>query len=118
MRTDDSDSDEDDIPEEIPDDLSDTSDEDTPVPILVTQGSKIKTYWEKRSKHLRHDIAIAAWICSPISEVMEDAKSYDGKHHDAVERILRKWFIKEEVSTLAIAQYQIPHLIFFHTSAR
>jgi hypothetical protein len=90
---------------EIPDDLSD-SDEDNTIgnTVIVTQGQYVKLYWEKRSKYLRHDVAIAAWMCSPYAEIKEDVKNYDGTHMEAVERVLRKWLTSKEVSTCAGCQ--------------
>jgi hypothetical protein len=79
---------------DIPDDLNTDGEDDEDE---YTQGQQIKLYWEKRSKHLRHDIAIAAWVCSPIPEVMDDAKTYARDEMDAVERVLRKWIISDKV---------------------
>lgn len=84
---------------EIPDDFSDSDEADTNNTLVVTQGQYVKSYWEKRSKHLRHDVAIAAWMCSPIPAVMEDVKTYNAAHMDAVERVIRKWICNQDVST-------------------
>lgn len=82
---------------EIPDDLSMDGEDDGDV---LTQGQQIKLYWDKRSKHLRHDIAIVAWMCSPIPDVMDDAKLYGASELMAVERVLMKWIISPNTCAL------------------
>jgi hypothetical protein len=84
---------------EIPDDFIADGEDDVDVDV-VTHGQQIKSYWEKRSKHLRHDIAIAAWICSPIPEVMEDSKLYGAAEVDAVERVIQKWMLTSTVGPM------------------
>lgn len=83
---------------EIVDDLAD-EDDDVPDAVLEpTQGENVKISWEKRSKLLRHDIAIVAWVCSPLPAVMKDVvdTSIQAVHIDAVNRVLRKWIISEK----------------------
>ena len=73
--------------------------EDPPnAPLEPTQGMAVKAFWEKRSKHLCHDVAIAAWVCSPIEAVMLDvSENIRGVHMDAVNRVLDKWIVSETV---------------------
>lgn len=74
------------------------SDEETDDGELAPQdnkcGSCLERAWIRRSKALRTDIAIAGWMCSPITEIMEDSYSNNnGEHRIAVTRLLRKWYI-------------------------
>ena len=64
-----------------------------------THGTAFVTFWEKRSEPLRHDVSIAAWICSPRHEVMLDAsENMKGYHIEAVNRVLKKWLVTAKVS--------------------
>jgi hypothetical protein len=68
----------------------------------VRCGTVLEKTWLKRSQALRHDVAISAWMCSPIAEVMADCKeNHTGEHRLAVTRLLRRWFTptKKTVST-------------------
>jgi hypothetical protein len=79
------------------------SDEETEDEIDVTTGSDdqlcgtiLERSWNKRSKALRTDIAIAGWMCSPHPDIMADCNAeHNGDHRLAVTRILRKWFAHE-----------------------
>ena len=56
-------------------------------------GTILESAWKKRSKALRHDVAISAWMCCPLQEVMADCKNnHTGEHRLAVTRLLRRWF--------------------------
>lgn len=56
-------------------------------------GSLMERFWIKRSIALRTDIAIAGWMCSPHSEIMEDcSNNHTGDHKNAVTRLFTKWF--------------------------
>jgi hypothetical protein len=97
-----SDDEEDDDDEEpLPDDQSESDDDESVVDYLDNRESaRIMKSWEKRSKKLRHDMAIAGWMCSPIEEIMEDAKeNHDGEHRNATTRVLKIWMgSKNQVS--------------------
>ena len=55
-------------------------------------GSLVLQHWKKRRPHLIHSYTIAAWMLSPIPEVMEDAKSYTDDHHNIVDELIEKLF--------------------------
>ena len=58
-----------------------------------TEGDKIVKYWGARSKKLRHELAISAWMCSPVEKIMEDAKdNHNGAERDATTSLFKKWF--------------------------
>ena len=85
---DDSDSDDETIDEEKPE---------------VTLGERVKLRWDHRKKKLIHDLSIAAWMLSPVPDIMSDAySSHDGEHRNAVERILKRWILDEEVNLFAV----------------
>lgn len=89
----DDDSDNDSIADDLPDD------DEVPTVLEPTQGMAVMASWEKRSKLLRHDVAITAWVCSPIDAVMKDAmENIKAIHIDAVNRVIKKWFITEKHS--------------------
>jgi len=83
----------------LEDDLAESNSDDDDDPDSLQHdrcGSIMLRAWEKRSKALRTDIAIAGWMCSPHSEIMYDCnKNHDGEHREAVTRLIRKWFIHE-----------------------
>ncbi len=59
-------------------------------------GNILENAWNRRSKALRTDVAIAGWFCSPYQEVMDDcSENHTGEHKTAVTRLLRKWFCHE-----------------------
>ena len=88
---DDSDSDDETIDEEKPE---------------VTLGERVKLRWDHRKKKLIHDLSIAAWMLSPVPDIMSDAySSHDGEHRNAVERILKRWILDEEVNLFAVLTY-------------
>ena len=62
-------------------------------------GSLVLQHWEKRRPRLVHSYAIAAWMLSPIPEVMEDAKNYSSEHHDIVDSLIEKLFNDDEEYT-------------------
>jgi hypothetical protein len=52
-------------------------------------GTVLERAWIRRSKALRHDVAIAGWMCSPHQEIMVDCKEYyAGEHKIAVTNLL------------------------------
>lgn len=56
-------------------------------------GQDIKKLWVKRKKHLEHDYAILAWICSPLGEVHKHcADNFKFEHREAADRVLDKLF--------------------------
>jgi hypothetical protein len=65
--------------------LSEDEDDDT-------LGSKMIAFWNSRKKKLISDVAITAWMVSPLPEIMEDVKTHDGEDRNAVERLIKKWF--------------------------
>ena len=61
-----------------------------------TEGSKIIKFWKARSKKLRHDLSIAAWMCSPVEQIMSDAKdNHNGEERDATTSMFKKWFCQQ-----------------------
>lgn len=57
-------------------------------------GEKFEELWNKRKPKLVHDLSISGWMVSPVAEVMNDAKKHhEGYHRNAVDRLLRKWYI-------------------------
>lgn len=86
--------------DELEDDLSSASDvdDDDSHDNENKCGSVLERVWKKRSKALRTDIAIAGWMCSPNSEVMNDCqKNHNGDHRTAVTRLLRRWYIHQVI---------------------
>ena len=85
--------------EDLPDDFEksdtesiteDVSDSDE------TEADKILRFWQLRSKKLKHDLSIAGWMCSPVEEIMQDAKdNHTGQERDAVTSLFKKWFCNE-----------------------
>ena len=56
-------------------------------------GSVLERSWNRRSKALTTDVAIAGWMCSPHPEIMADCNAkHNGDHKIAVTRLLRQWF--------------------------
>ena len=61
-----------------------------------TEGSRIIKSWNSRSKKLRHELAIAAWMCSPVEQIMMDARdNHNGAERDATTTIFKKWFCQQ-----------------------
>ena len=59
----------------------------------TTLGQKVLDIWNKRRNKLINDFTIAGWMLSPVTEVfMDSQKNADGKHRDAVDRILKKMY--------------------------
>jgi hypothetical protein len=89
--------DEDDEP--LPDDLQESDDDDSSVEELVedsNEGEKIIHFWKMRSKKLRHEMAIAAWMCSPVEKIMQDAKEHhNGEERETTTALLKKWYCQE-----------------------
>ena len=85
--------------DELPDDFEKSDDES--VASLhsgseETEADKILRFWHLRSKKLRHDLSIAGWMCSPVEEIMQDAKEHHtGTERDAVTSLFKKWFCHE-----------------------
>jgi hypothetical protein len=45
---------------------------------------------------LRHELAISAWMCSPVEKIMLDAKEHHtGAERDATTMVFKKWFCQE-----------------------
>jgi hypothetical protein len=84
---------EDDEEEPLPEDLEESDDDDEDETDDIpdddeTKGDKMLRFWKARSRKLRHEMAISAWMCSPVAKIMEDAKeNHNGDERDAV-RIL------------------------------
>jgi hypothetical protein len=55
-------------------------------------GNKMITFWDKRKQKLISDVAVTAWMVSPLPEIREDVKNHIGEHRNAVERVIKKWF--------------------------
>jgi hypothetical protein len=56
-------------------------------------GTILERAWNRRSKALRTDIAIAGWMCSPHDEIMADCKANNkGEQRLPVIRLLKKWY--------------------------
>jgi hypothetical protein len=55
-------------------------------------GNKMVALWNARKKKLIYDLSIAAWMVSPMPEIMEDVEKHDGEHRNAVERLIKKWY--------------------------
>lgn len=90
---DDESSEEGDLEDDISDDDDDNSESNNNNNKDERCGTVFENSWNKRSKALSHDVAISAWMCSPIPEVMADCKeNHTGEHRMAVTRLLRKWF--------------------------
>jgi hypothetical protein len=76
----------------------DTNDDDTTLSenendvTKDTVGSKMITFWNKRKIKLVSDVAITAWMVSPMPEIMDDVKQHSGDDRNAVERLIKKWF--------------------------
>lgn len=51
-------------------------------------------------------------MVSPMPEIMEDVKKHDGAHRNAVERLLKKWFIStvSSTSTITSTKHVTSHL--------
>jgi hypothetical protein len=63
-------------------------------------GDEILRLWKKREEKLTHDYAIAAWMLSPVEEIrrqVKEMRDYE-KHDVAVERLLVKLFLPENLS--------------------
>ena len=73
---------------------SETDDDEIEMPVTDLRcGTVLERAWNKRSKALRTDIAIAGWMCSPHPDVMEDCiKHTTGEHKKAVTRLFTQWF--------------------------
>ena len=90
--------------EQLPDDLEQSDEEGADIRTapdedeatemeMETEGDKIIKFWNNRSKKLRHDLAIAAWMCSPVEKILEDAKeNHTGEERDATTSMFKKWF--------------------------
>jgi hypothetical protein len=92
---------EDDEEEPLPDDLEESDDDDDDETENIpdddeTEGDKMLRFWKARSRKLRHEMAISAWMCSPVAKIMEDAKeNHNGDERDAVTILLKQWFCQE-----------------------
>ena len=100
------DSDED---EEIDDDDDDTDILDSEANIDSTLskhdngkdlGNLVINLWKKLRGHLVHSYAIAAWMLSPIPEVMSDAKKHTKEHRLVVDDLIDKLFCNEDTDTM------------------
>ncbi len=88
-----SDDDDSDDEGDLEDDMQ--SDDDEPMEPTEDQrcGTILERSWNKRSKALRSDIAIAGWMCSPHPDIMSECNAeHNGEHRLAVTRLLTKWF--------------------------
>ena len=89
------------------DDSDDENDEKLEPEDEETLGDRMKARWNHRKKKLIHDLSITGWMLSPVPEIMIDvAKSHNGDHRNAVERLLKRWVLYN-VSSLISYLYVI-----------
>lgn len=61
---------------------------------IPTLGGDVLIFWNRRKPKLISDISISGWMVSPRPEVKADCyQHHTGLHRDAVERLLKKWFM-------------------------
>jgi hypothetical protein len=59
-------------------------------------GAHVMASWRNRCESMINDLAIAAWMLSPVPEIRQDVKdNMKGEHKDALERVLVNWFRHE-----------------------
>ena len=75
---------------------NDNETESEPETETETEVSNIIKFWKARSKKLRHDLSIAAWMCSPVDQIMNDAKdNHNGEESNASTAMFKKWFCQQ-----------------------
>jgi hypothetical protein len=63
-------------------------------------GEHVLNRWDVRKQALRHDYAKAAWLLSPCKEIQEQVKKMiKPQDKEAVNRLLKKFFIGQHLST-------------------
>lgn len=88
------------------DEDSDTDDDEVPKVTGVeipksTFGDKVEEIWMKRRVNLAHDVAVAAWLVSPIPWVRKDVEQHSGVDRNRCENLFKQWF-GHEVSILML----------------